>query len=53
MIEPIFSQLKQALGERQFSLRGLRSMRGEWRLMCAVPNLPKLWRRGQAAAAAE
>ena len=51
MIEPIFGQLKQALGFRQFSLRGLASMRGEWRLMCAVHNLLKLWRRGQAAAA--
>ena len=33
MIEPIFGQLKQVLGFRQFSLRGLASMRGEWRLM--------------------
>ena len=30
MIEPIFGQLKQALGFRQFSMRGLASMRGEW-----------------------
>ena len=52
MIEPIFGQLKQVLGFRQFSLRGPASMRGEWRLMCAVHNLLKLWRRGQAAAAA-
>jgi hypothetical protein len=52
MIEPVFGQLKQVLGFRQFSLRGLASMRGEWRLMCAVHNLLKLWRRGQAAAAA-
>jgi transposase len=52
MIEPVFGQLKQVLGFRQFSLRGLTSMRGEWRLMCTVHNLLKLWRRGQAAAAA-
>jgi hypothetical protein len=52
MIEPVFGQLKQVLGFRQFSLRGLASMRGERRLMCAVHNLLKLWRRGQAAAAA-
>ena len=50
MIEPIFGQLKQVLGFRQFSLRGLAAMRGEWRLLCAVHNLLKLWRRGQAAA---
>ncbi len=48
IIEPIFGQLKQVLGFRQFSLRGLVSMRGEWRLMCTVHNLLKLWRAGQA-----
>jgi transposase len=52
MIEPIFGQLKQVLGFRQFSLRGLAAMRGEWRLMCLVHNLLKLWRRGQAMALA-
>jgi transposase len=51
IIEPIFGQLKQVLGFRQFSLRGLESMRGEWRLMCTVHNLLKLWRAGQAAMA--
>ena len=44
MIEPIFGQLKQVLGFRQFSMRGLASMRGEWRLMATVHNLLKLWR---------
>src|SRR3954452_17452330 len=44
MIEPIFGQLKQVLGLRQFSMRGLASMRGEWRLMATVHNLLKLWR---------
>src|SRR5208283_2567170 len=48
----IFGQLKQVLGFRQFSLRGLVSMRGEWRLMCTVHNLLKLWRQAQAAVAA-
>ena len=47
MIEPIFGQLKQVLGFRQFSLRGLASMRGEWRLMATVHNLLKLWRNDQ------
>jgi hypothetical protein len=51
MIEPIFGQLKQVLGFRQFSMRGLSSMRGEWRLMATVHNLLKLWRKGQAAMA--
>ena len=51
MIEPIFGQLKQVLGFRQFSLRGLAQMQGEWRLLCAVHNLLKLWRAAGAAIA--
>jgi len=51
IIEPIFGQLKQVLGFRQFSLRGLAAMRGEWRLMCTVHNLLKLWRHAQVAGA--
>jgi transposase len=47
MIEPIFGQLKQVLGFRQFSMRGLAAMRGEWRLMATVHNLLKLWRQEQ------
>jgi hypothetical protein len=47
MIEPIFGQLKQVLGFRQFSMRGLASMRGEWRLVATVHNLLKLWRNDQ------
>jgi len=52
MIEPIFGQLKQVLGFRQFSMRGLASMRGEWRLMATVHNFLKLWRHGQTIAMA-
>jgi hypothetical protein len=52
MIEPIFGQLKQVLGFRQFSMRGLASMRGEWRLMATVHNLLKLWRNDQRVAVA-
>ena len=51
MIEPIFGQLKQVLGFRQFSLRGLAAMRSEWRLVCAVHNLLKLWRHTRVAMA--
>ena len=47
MIEPIFGPLKQVLGFRQFSMRGLASMRGKWRLMATVHNLLKLWRQEQ------
>ena len=51
IIEPIFGQLKQVLGFRQFSLRGLAAMRSEWRLLCTVHNLLKLWRHAQVAVA--
>jgi transposase len=51
IIEPIFGQLKQVLGFRQFALRGLAAMRGEWRLMCTVHNLLKLWRHQAVATA--
>jgi transposase len=52
MIEPIFGQLKQILGMRQFSMRGLASMRGEWRLMATVHNVLKMWRHGHEVAMA-
>jgi hypothetical protein len=52
MIEPIFGQMKQVLGLRQFSMRGLSSMRGEWRLMATVHNLLKPWRYDQEVAMA-
>jgi transposase len=52
MIEPIFGQSKQVLGFRQLSMRGLASMRSEWRLMATVHNLLKLWRNDQEVAMA-
>jgi hypothetical protein len=50
IVEPVFGQIKQGLGFRQFLLRGLAKMRGEWRLVCTVHNLLKLWRRAVVAA---
>jgi transposase len=44
IIEPIFGQIKQARGFRQFLLRGLDKMRAEWRLICLTHNLLKLHR---------
>ncbi len=40
--EPVFGQIKQARGFRQFLLRGLEQVRGEWSLICTVHNLLKL-----------
>jgi transposase len=47
-VEPVFGQIKGARGFRRFSLRGLRKVRGEWRLVCLTHNLLKLWRYGSA-----
>ena len=41
-VEPVFGQIKQARGFRQFLLRGLAKTRGEWSLICTVHNLLKL-----------
>jgi hypothetical protein len=51
MIEPIFGQIKHARGFRQFLLRGMEQMRGEWRLVCMTHNLLKLFRSQQAVPA--
>jgi hypothetical protein len=42
VVEPVFGQIKQARGFRQFLLRGLDKVRGEWALICTAHNLLKL-----------
>jgi len=42
-VEPVLGQIKQARGFRQFLLRGLRKVRGEWGLICTGHNLLKLF----------
>ncbi len=41
-VEPVFGQIKQARGFRQFLLRGFAKARAEWSLLCTVHNLLKL-----------
>ena len=45
-VEPVFGQIKQGRGFRQFLLRGLQKVKGEWSLICTTHNLLKLWRAG-------
>ena len=45
-VEPVFGQIKQARGFRQFLLRGLEKVNGEWSLICTGHNLLKLFRFG-------
>ncbi len=42
LVFPIFGQIQQARGFRQFLLRGMGNMRGEWRLVCLThrPTYP-------------
>jgi Transposase DDE domain len=44
VVEPVFGQIKQARGFRQFLLRGLQKVRGEWAMICTAHNLLKLHR---------
>jgi transposase len=40
--EPVFGQIKEARGFRQFLMRGLDKVRREWSLICTAHNLLKL-----------
>ena len=40
-VEPVFGQIKQGRGFRQFLLRGLEKVNGEWSLICTGHNLLK------------
>jgi transposase len=42
VVEPVFGQIKQGRGFRQFLLRGLEKVTGEWSLVCTAHNLLKL-----------
>jgi transposase len=44
IVEPVFGQIKQARGFRQFLLRGIEKVRAEWALICTAHNLTKLVR---------
>ena len=50
IIEPVFGQIKAGLGFRNFLLRGLEKMKGEWKLVCLTHNLLKLFRSGALSA---
>jgi hypothetical protein len=44
IVEPVFGQIKQARGFRQFLLRGLEKVQREWALVCLTHNILKLHR---------
>jgi hypothetical protein len=51
-VEPVFGIIKSALGFRQFLLRGLKKVSGEWNLICVAYNLKRLHTLRQTAMAA-
>jgi hypothetical protein len=49
--EPVFGQIKQARGFRQFLMRGFDQVRAEWAIVCTAHNLLKLAHRWTPSAA--
>lgn len=41
--EPVFGWVKHVMGFRQFSLRGLSKVTGEWNLVCLAVNVRRMW----------
>ena len=41
-VEPVFGIIKSVMGLRQFSLRGLRKVTGEWNLVCLAWNVKRM-----------
>lgn len=41
-VEPVFGVIKSVMGFRQFSLRGLKKVSGEWALVCLAWNLKRM-----------
>jgi transposase len=46
IVEPVFGQIKQARGFRQFLLRGITKVSHEWELICLTHNIKKMFTRG-------
>ncbi len=51
LVEPVFGQIKAAMGFRRFSLRGLAKVASEWGIVCLCHNLLKLFRARRLASA--
>jgi transposase len=50
IIEPVFGNIKQAMGFRRWTVAGLDNVRTQWSLLCTTVNLSKLhklWLSGQ------
>ncbi len=50
-VEPVYGNMKQNLGFREFLLRGLPKVKIEFNLLCIAHNLQKIWRLSGASGA--
>ena len=44
IVEPVFGQIRRAIGFCRFSLRGLSKVPAEWGILCLCHNVLKLYR---------
>jgi hypothetical protein len=42
IVEPVYGWVKQVIGFRRFSLRGIKKVTGEWDLVCSAVNLKRM-----------
>jgi hypothetical protein len=52
IIEPVFATIKQAMGFRRWTVRGLENVRTQWALLCTTYNLKKIYQHWAASALA-
>jgi hypothetical protein len=52
LLEPVFGQIKQARGFRQFLMRGVEKVAAEWGLVCLAHNVLKLAQAQSSSTAA-
>lgn len=45
LVEPVFAQVKQQMGFRRWTVRGLEKARVQWALLCTTWNLQVIYRR--------
>jgi len=45
IIEPVFGQIKTCLKFTRFSMRGLEACKAEWKFICGIHNMMKLYRK--------
>ena len=44
IVEPVFGIIKEVLGFRRFTVRGLENVKTQWSLICTTYNLRKLFK---------